>query len=135
MKPWILVAIVTALLLVVGVPTVAVALAGRDDASATKALTGSGSGHADQPKGHHRGHGHDRAGKVRGHHGPPPWAGGGRGRGAWKKLSADQRSQLADRLDGRADRMHRLATCLRTKVDVSDCRPAHPRHPRAGSRR
>ena len=39
----------------------------------------------------------------------------------WRHLTSQQRTRVADRLDRRAARMHRLATCLRGSKPPGQC--------------
>jgi len=136
MKPWIVAVVVGAVVLLVGVPTLAVAMA-KGDASGTASTRSAvpRMTHDDRP-GHGQGH-------AFGHHrgGPPPWAGGlghgqghgqghGLGLGRLQKLTPQQRRDLADRLDTRAVQLQKLAGCLRSDKDVSACRSLSRPRPR-----
>jgi hypothetical protein len=125
MKAWILAAVVAAVLVLVGVPAVALTLGSHgagDSASAAPTPTPTPQGHhAKGPDGHHW------MGKPHQGWGPPGMR-PGNGHGPFQmhrfpmhKLTAKQRDALADRLDEHATQLHKAATCLRQKSDVAAC--------------
>jgi len=140
-----LAATVAGVLMVVGLPTLALTLAshstGGDRASAAtaapsataneqdeKADGDAGEKHADKvarklARMHGRGHGH-----LRQRLGGPPFAHGLRPGHRLKDLTPQQRTKVADRLERRADRLDALAACLRSKAEVSTCRKAATPH-------
>ncbi len=112
MKAWILAAVVAAALVLVGVPTVAlaVALPRRGDTS-----VGPGRSRSSTTATGRTDHGwaaRTRAGAPHGFH-----HGDGR-HFKMHKLTAKQRDALADRLDQRATQLHKAATCLRQNSDA-----------------
>jgi Spy/CpxP family protein refolding chaperone len=112
MKAWILAAVVAGALVLVGVPTVALAVASHSDSGAPSASA--------EPKQHDRNgpasHGWGKHHQSWGQHGFHP------GRHfKMHKLTAKQRDALADRLDQRASQLRKSATCLRQESDAAKC--------------
>ena len=140
MKLWMLGAIVAGVLVVVGLPTLALTLAahgtGGDRASAaTAAPTPSKDAERDDKAGDkagkkhggHHGRGHGFGHLRQGLGGPPFGHGlrpGHRGERGLQHLTPSQRGKVADQLERRADSLDKLATCLRSKADISTCRKA-----------
>jgi hypothetical protein len=128
MKAWIIAAVVAGALVLVGVPAVALALgfSGVVETSSSQPVRAQGQG----PDAHHRMWQHGQGfGKHFGNgfgHGKRP------GHLKLHKLTTKQRAALADRLDQRAEQLHRAATCLRAKSDAGRClkRSFSPRPPR-----
>jgi hypothetical protein len=124
MKAWILAAIVAGVLVLVGVPAVALTLgssgsSGHSSAGPTKDPSEDASDDASEGPHEHPPmwkHGHGW--------GPPGWAhrhGPGHPPFGLRKLTAKQRQELADRLDQRATQLHEAAACLRQNGDPKTC--------------
>ncbi len=112
MKAWILAAVVAGALVLVGVPTVALAVASQ---GSDKSSAGS------HPRHHHGmrpgpGHGFEKHGW-----GPHGFHHGDGRHFKMHKLTAKQRDALADRLDQRASQLRKAATCLRQDSDAAKC--------------
>jgi hypothetical protein len=142
MRTWVMAAVVAAVLLVVGLPVVAVALGAGSDGAVAQAFAAGPTATADEDD-QTEGDG-QRGAKVKDHdarghrHGPPSWAQGHGANGheekkpgkaaleAWKRLTPAQKAKrMAELARVHADGMERWADCV--AAGRTDCeRPLPP---------
>ena len=140
MKTWIVAAVAAGVLVIAGLPALAVTLASNDSASGVDRTERAGQHpgkhkhadkRADKRADKARGKGaRDRSGRRGDGQGPPPWAhrhGPKAGPGAeWRKLTAQQRAEkMAELAKEHAQAMQKWADCL--AAGKTDCvRPLPP---------